>query len=95
MWLIARCLVLFQSRKFKEACTLADRGMKSHLTCSHEIKGNEHVHVHYIANRVRYYWQEEVLIKPTQTLSYTSLYCVHTTQLNRVRTGPDWFMKLV
>ena len=35
MWLIACCLVLFQSRKFKEACTLADRGMKSHLTCSH------------------------------------------------------------
>ena len=35
MWLIARCLVLFQSRKLKEACTLADRGMKSHLTCIH------------------------------------------------------------
>ena len=35
VWLITRCLVLFQSRKLKEACTLADKGTKSHLTCSH------------------------------------------------------------
>ena len=35
VWLIARCLVLFQSRKLKEACTLADKDTKSHLTCSH------------------------------------------------------------
>ena len=35
VWLIARCLVLFQSQKLKKACTLADKGTKSHLTCSH------------------------------------------------------------
>lgn len=31
MWLISHCLVLLQSRKIKEACTLASKGTYSHM----------------------------------------------------------------